>query len=48
MDSLRLFGRIAVAGVVVLVLMLALLLVRSLVAERPAAPVRRCWPARCG
>lgn len=34
MDSLRLFGRIAVAGVVVLVLMLALLLVRSLVAER--------------
>ena len=34
MESLRLFGRIAVAGVVVVVLMVALLLVRSLVSER--------------
>ena len=34
MENLRLFGRIAVAGVIVLVLMLALVLVRSLVSER--------------
>lgn len=34
MEGLRLFGRIAVAGVVVVVLMVALLLVRSLVSER--------------